>query len=109
MQGLLSLVAISSIPVLVLLLIVVAALDRMGVGSRLPWRKGTDRSLAAPGLDELTAFYSATKRHELDERQTSLMLRDEDGAAAPPRSRVDLDAGTAVLRVDSPGRRAEDG
>jgi len=36
---------------------------------------------------------------ELDQRRTSLMLTDEEDDGAPPRSKVDLEKGTAVLRV----------
>ncbi|MFI9106660.1 DUF6191 domain-containing protein [Streptomyces fildesensis] len=28
-----------------------------------------------------------------------MALRDEEGDGAPPRSRIDLDGGTAVLRI----------
>ncbi|REF00130.1 DUF6191 domain-containing protein [Thermomonospora umbrina] len=99
---------ITSLPGLVLLLFGLAAVDRMGqMGNRhlrLPWRRSEDgRSIAAPGLEEFDALYNSAKRHELRERRTSLMLRDEEGDAAPPRDRVDLDAGIAVIRrPDSP-------
>lgn len=94
---------ITSIPGLVLLLFGLAVIDRIGATAnqrlRLPWRRPEDgRPLAAVGLDELHAIYYASKRHELDQRQTSLMMRDEEGDGAPPRSKVDLDAGTAVIR-----------
>jgi hypothetical protein len=43
------------------------------------------------------------KRDELEFREEERQLRDEEGDGAPPRSRVDLDGGTAVLNV--PARR----
>lgn len=103
MGALIAVVAIVSIPGLVLLLIGFAAIDRMGLAAnrrlRLPWRRQSDgRPMAAAGFEQLDIIYGASKRHELDQRQTSLMLRDEEGDGAPPRSRVDLDAGTAVIR-----------
>ncbi|MGI8335697.1 DUF6191 domain-containing protein [Actinomadura scrupuli] len=107
-----TLVAITSIPGLALLLVVLAAVDRMGLAAnrhlRLPWHRAeSGRPMAAPGLDELHAIYYAAKRHELDQRQTSLMLRDEEGDAAPPRSEVDLEASTAVIRLRRSGGRTQ--
>jgi hypothetical protein len=100
-----ALMGVISIPGLVILLVVVAGVDRMGRSAnhrlRLPWRSAEEgRPLAASGLDELNAFFAATKRYELDQRRISLVLRDEEGDGAPPRSAVDLDAGTAIIRKD---------
>jgi Family of unknown function (DUF6191) len=105
MAAALALMFAISIPGLVLLLVLLASIDRLGVAAgrrlRLPWRRAEEgRPLAAPGIDELNALFYATKRYELDERRTSLMLRDEEGDGAPPYSVVDLDAGTAVIRKD---------
>jgi uncharacterized protein DUF6191 len=102
MAVVIALLTIVSIPGLVVLLVVVAAVDRMGLAAgrrlRLPWRTDeAGRPMAAPGIDELQAFFYATKRYELDQRRTSLMLRDEAGDGAPPVT-VDLDTGTAVVR-----------
>jgi hypothetical protein len=110
MSALIALLAVISIPGLVVLLVVFAAVDRMGLAVgrrlRLPWRtEESGRPMAAAGVDELQAIFYATKRHELDERRTSLMLRDEAGDGAPPRGAIDLDAGTAVIRRD----RGDDG
>jgi hypothetical protein len=105
-----SVLVFMTIPGLVLLLIVLVAVDRMGTwGSRrlrLPWRKDeAGRAIPAPGLDELDALFYASKRYELDQRQASLMLREEDEDGAPPRGKVDLDRGIAVIR--RPGSRPE--
>lgn len=92
-----------TIPGLMLLLVLFAAVDRLGLAAnrrlRLPWRREEEgRPASAVGIDEMHALFYATKRYELDQRRTSLMLRDEEGDAAPPRSRVDLDRGSAVIR-----------
>jgi hypothetical protein len=97
------LISIVSIPGLVVLLVVVAGIDRMGQSAnrrlRLPWRKEeTRRPLAASGIEEMHAIFYAAKRHELDQRRTSLMLRDEEADGASPRNTVDLDHGIAVIR-----------
>ncbi|WP_211359626.1 DUF6191 domain-containing protein [Actinocorallia herbida] len=104
MTGMLALLVVTSLPGLVLLLIVVAAVDRLGLRAneryRLPWRKPEDsRPVASAGLDEMQALFAPTKRYELDEKRSSLMLRDEEGDNAPPRTRVDLDGGKAVLHL----------
>lgn len=106
MAVVIALMGVISVPGLVLLLVLFATIDRMGRTAghrlRLPWpRTESGRPRAAPGIDELQAFFYATKRHELDQRQTSLMLRDEEGDGAPPHSEVDLDAGTAIIRKNT--------
>jgi hypothetical protein len=50
------------------------------------------------GLAELDAFFSPAKRQQLENLQTLEMLRDDEAQGAPPRA-VDLDSGTAVIRV----------
>lgn len=91
-----------TIPGVVLLLVTMVAIDRMGLAAhrrlRLPWRtEEAGRPLSAPGLDELHAILYATKRHELDQRRTSLVLRDDEHDGAPPHTQVDLTRGTATV------------
>ncbi|WP_042383425.1 DUF6191 domain-containing protein [Streptacidiphilus melanogenes] len=50
--------------------------------------------------EELQAFFSGNKRVQLEHRQEQLTLRDDDHASgAPPHTGVDLERGTAVLRL----------
>jgi len=91
-----------TIPGLVCLLTVVALVDQIAVrASRtrwIPWRgTGREGQVSATGFEQLHLVFAASKQHELDERKTSLMLRDDQGDGAPPRSRVDLDGGQAVV------------
>ncbi|MEU3572035.1 DUF6191 domain-containing protein [Kitasatospora sp. NPDC036755] len=100
-----------SIPGLVCALVVLAALDqlalRAGRARWVPWRgTGREGQISATGFEQLHAQFAAGKQHELDERGSTLMLRDEEGEGAPPRTRVDLAGGTAVVVV--PGRPAEE-
>jgi hypothetical protein len=97
-----SIIVFMTVPGGVLTLIVLVAIDRMGLWGhrtlRLPWRRDTDgRAVSAPGIDELHAIFYASKRHEIDQRRTTLMLRDEEGDGAPARGGIDLEAGTAVI------------
>jgi hypothetical protein len=84
MTVVLSLMAIVSIPGLVLV-------DRIGLAANTrfpPWRKSADgRPLAAAGVDELHALFFSAKRHELDQRRSSLLLRDEEATTHPPEAR----------------------
>jgi hypothetical protein len=96
MTVVIALMSIVSMPALVILLVVVAGIDRIGQSAnrrvRLPWRKEeSGRPLAASGIEEMHAIFYAAKRRELDRRRTSLMLRDEEADGAPPHSTVDLD------------------
>jgi hypothetical protein len=89
-----------SLPGLVVGLIALAALERLGswAGARklLPWgRKGTP--VSASGFEELDALFSTGKRLELEERKSHTLMRDEEEAGAPPRTKVDLDRGTVRI------------
>ncbi|MEV0533015.1 DUF6191 domain-containing protein [Kitasatospora sp. NPDC050463] len=58
---------------------------------------GREGQVSATGFEQLHAQFAAGEQHELDERRNTLMLRDEEGEGAPPRTRVDLVSGTAVV------------
>ena len=51
----------------------------------------------APGLDELQALFYASERPAIEQRRLALVLRDDEHDGAPPRIRIDLDAGRAVI------------
>ncbi|MFJ9950823.1 DUF6191 domain-containing protein [Kitasatospora sp. NPDC091207] len=44
------------------------------------------------------AFFNASKRVQIEQRRTQLVMRDDDHAGAPPRTGIDLDSGTAVVQ-----------
>jgi len=102
-----------TIPGLVCLLALVALVDqlalRAGRARWIPWRgTGREGQISATGFEQLHAAFAAGKQRELDERKSSLMLRDDQGDGAPPRTRVDLDGGRAVVRLpEHPHRPAE--
>lgn len=98
-----------SLPGLVFLLVMVAALERFGLWasnhSWLPWRREqTGTPVSAAGFEELDAFMGAGKRHELDQRNHSLMMRQDEDDGAPPAMKVDLDGNRIVLRDRLPDR-----
>ncbi|MGW7315222.1 DUF6191 domain-containing protein [Streptomyces sp. NPDC054865] len=77
-------VVFMTLPGLAIVLTAMAFLDlalvRAGRAGLLPWRP--------PG-----------KQNELEERRSALVMRDDEEDGAPPRSRVDLDGGRAVIRM----------
>ncbi|UUN27316.1 DUF6191 domain-containing protein [Streptomyces sp. FIT100] len=93
-----------TLPGLAILLTAVAAVDqialRTGRSRWLPWRSAARQGqISATGFEQLHASFSPGKQAELKERQSALVLRDDETDGAPPRSRVDLAAGKAVIRL----------
>jgi uncharacterized protein DUF6191 len=94
-----------SLPGLAILLTVLAFIDqlllRAGRANVLPWRNGARQGqISATGFEQLHASLSPGKQTELKERQSALVMRDDEDDGAPPnRTTVDLDGGTAVVRM----------
>ncbi|WP_040772793.1 DUF6191 domain-containing protein [Nocardia pneumoniae] len=89
-----------SIPGWVILLVVVAVYE-LTVNKRRRRRRRTP--ISGTFTDEFTALFYATKRLELDHRESVSMLRDEQDQGAPPLVGLDLDRRTVVLRKDQRG------
>ncbi|TDD59938.1 hypothetical protein E1293_46070 [Actinomadura darangshiensis] len=93
-----------TIPGLVVGLVAFAVLDHAGLWAhrkfRLPWRRDeVGRPVSAIAVGELDVFFQGTHRNQQDQRSSSLIHRDEENDAAPPHTTIDLDAGTAVIRL----------
>ncbi|MFE6050689.1 DUF6191 domain-containing protein [Kitasatospora sp. NPDC056446] len=59
-----------------------------------------ERGVGATATEELHALLYAGKRVQLEQRRIELVLRDDENDGAPPRTGIDLDAGTArILRA----------
>jgi hypothetical protein len=89
----------------VLSLMALVVLDQLGFAvlgrSLLPWRRRSrTRAALAVGTDQITALFYATKHHELEQRATEAVLREDAGDAAPRRLRLDLDTDRPTLVVD---------
>jgi hypothetical protein len=99
-----------TLPGLVIVLTAVAFADqlllRAGRAGLLPWRNSARQGqISATGFEQLHASFSPGKQSELKERQSSLILRDDEEDGAPPnRTLVDLEGGTAVVRMPPAGR-----
>ncbi|MBD0739262.1 DUF6191 domain-containing protein [Streptomyces sp. CBMA29] len=102
-------VVFMTLPGLVILLTLVAFADQMlmraGRAGILPWRgPGRQGQISSTGFEMLHASFSPGKQNELKERQSALVLRDDEEDGAPPnRTTVDLQRGTAVVRMARPG------
>ncbi|MEE1937960.1 DUF6191 domain-containing protein [Streptomyces sp. TRM 70361] len=94
-----------TLPGLVILLTLIAFVDQLllqpGRAEVLPWRNaGRTGQLSSAGFEQLRAMFSAGKRSEPEERRSALILRDEEDDGAPPhRTSVDLERGTAAVRL----------
>ncbi|MFG2377653.1 DUF6191 domain-containing protein [Streptomyces sp. NPDC048504] len=102
-----------TLPGLVVLLTALAFLDqlllKMGRAGMLPWRNsGRQGQISATGFEQLHASLSPGKQTELKERQSALVMRDDEEDGDPPWSTVDLRAGTAVIRLNAPHDRPRD-
>ncbi|WP_230193889.1 DUF6191 domain-containing protein [Streptomyces coriariae] len=99
-----------TLPGLVILLTVVAFADqlvlRAGRAGLLPWRNSARQGqISATGFEQLHASFSPGKQNELKERQSALVMRDDEEDGAPAnRTTVDLDGGVAVVRMPGAGR-----
>ncbi|WP_406348256.1 DUF6191 domain-containing protein [Streptomyces sp. NBC_00144] len=98
-------VVFMTLPGLVILLTGVAFVDqlllRAGRAGVLPWRNWARQGqISATGFEQLHATLSAGKQNELKERQSSLVMRDDEDDGAPPnRTMIELESGTAVVRI----------
>ncbi|BAU86508.1 hypothetical protein SLA_5639 [Streptomyces laurentii] len=99
-----------TLPGLVVALTSLAFVDqlllRAGRAGLLPWRNSTRQGqISATGFEQLHASFSPGKQNELKERQSALIMPDEEDDGAPPHTTtVDLDGGTVVVRMPRPGR-----
>ena len=57
------------------------------------------RGLGATATEELHALIYGGKRAQLEQRRIELVLRDDEDSGAPPNCGIDLDAGTATIRL----------
>ncbi|MFF5894369.1 DUF6191 domain-containing protein [Streptomyces argenteolus] len=94
-----------TLPGLVVVLTLLAFVDqlllRAGRAGVLPWRNSVRQGqISATGFEQLHASFSPGKQNELKERQSALLMRDDEEDGAPPhRTTVDLEGGTAVVRL----------
>jgi hypothetical protein len=110
MLGVMGFAVFMTLPGLVIVLTVLAFADqlllRAGRAALLPWRNSARQGkISATGFEQLHASFSPGKQSELKERQSALVLRDDEEDGAPPnRTMVDLEGDTAVVRTPAADR-----
>ncbi|MEU7581211.1 DUF6191 domain-containing protein [Streptomyces sp. NPDC041068] len=99
-----------TLPGLVVVLTLLAFVDqlllRAGRAGVLPWRNSARQGqISATGFEQLHASFSPGKQTELKERQSALIMPDNEDDGAPPNgTTVDLTARKAVVRMPRSGR-----
>lgn len=67
--------------------------------NRTRGRRGT--ASASPGFEALEVLFAPAKRHEVEERQSQSLMRDEEQSGDRPFSRIDLERGKAWIVLNS--------
>lgn len=88
-----------SLPGLVVLLVVLAAVEQVASRARRrsPLTGAQRPALSASGLDALAGALSPGRALQREQQRVEQLLRDDEQDGAPPA--VDLDGGTAHLRL----------
>jgi hypothetical protein len=95
-----------TLPALVLLLFALGMVELAAARRRPGARRGT--AMSSTGFDILQeALYPSTK-HQVEQREHESLMAEDDAEGAPPRTRIDLDRGTAHVRVPRNGRSRPD-
>jgi hypothetical protein len=96
-----------TLPGLVLLLLTLGIVEQVAdrAHRRVSGRPARGVSLASGGIDVLQEALYPAKRHELEERHSQQLRRDDEDDGAPPHSTVDLEGGIARLHLPARGGR----
>lgn len=84
-----------TLPALVLLLTVLGVLEVLSAKKR--GRRGS--AMSSTGFDILQEALYPSKKHEIEQRDHEALMSEEDAEGAPPRTRIDLDKGTAHIHL----------
>jgi hypothetical protein len=90
-----------TIPGIAVLLVVLAVVERTAsrLRRRSPLAHRHRAALSAAGTDVFSAALVPGRAVDLEQRRASELMREDETDGAPPRSRIDLDAGVAHLVV----------
>ncbi len=56
-------------------------------------------AMSSTGFDILQEALYPSKKHEIEQREHESLMAEEDAEGAPPRTRIDLDKGTAHIHL----------
>lgn len=93
------LLVVMTLPGLVLLLVVVAAVEQVAArrGARSPLTRARRSGLSAGGMDVFSAALMPGRQVDLDEQRSRQLVADDAEQGGPPRGRIDLGSGVAYL------------
>lgn len=86
-----------TLPALVLLLFALGMLE-LAAAKRKPGSKHGS-AMSSTGFDILQEALYPSKKHEIEQRDHEALMAEEDAEGAPPRTRIDLDKGTAHIHL----------
>ena len=87
-----------TLPALVLAAVRPRACSSWPRAKRKPGSKhGT--AMSSTGFDILQEALYPSKKHEIEQRDHESLMAEEDAEGAPPRTRIDLDKGTAHIHL----------
>ena len=84
-----------TLPALVLALTVLGVLEML----RAKRRGQRGGAMSSTGFDILQEALYPSKKHEIEQRDHEALMAEEDAEGAPPRTRIDLDKGTAHIHL----------
>ena len=95
-----------TLPALVLLLFALGMIELVAARRRPGARRGT--AMSSTGFDILQEALYPSTRHQIERREHESLMAEDDAEGAPPRTRIDLDRGTAHVRVPRTDRSRPD-
>ena len=81
-----------TLPALVIALCVLGVIE---LAARKAGRRGP--TVSAGGFEFMSGLMQPSRRIWVEQREHEALMQEDDEEGAPPRSRVDLDAGTARI------------
>jgi hypothetical protein len=94
-----------TLPGLVVALTVAGVIEMLVAPRRKNEPTKVSRPVASAGFDVLGLTLAPQTKHRIEFDKSSRMLREDEADGAPPRSKVDLDAGIATIVI--PTRESE--
>jgi hypothetical protein len=85
-----------TLPALVLLLFALGMVE-LAAAKRKGSKHGS--AMSSTGFDILQEALYPSKKHEIEQRDHEALMAEEDAEGAPPRTRIDLDKGTAHIHL----------
>ena len=86
-----------TLPALVIALSVLAVFELAFSRRRKSGRRGA--VMSSTGFDILQEALYPSKKHEIEQREHESLMVEQDAEGAPPRTRIDLERGTAHIRL----------